>query len=1009
MSRRDSFTGQDETEFCKMSREASFFFALFHKKEDNFYEVNKYMDKIDLSYLSNPEIVGINLLDEHSSHRFFVNGKEPLLSLNGKWDFYRSSGWTDELLDYKTLAFRKCNLPRSAEMEVPEELIYSNSEYAWEGKEDLEPGEVNLKRDPVNVYRKNFSLKQLPKGKKQILRFEGFESAIYVYLNGHLVGYSTRLYVDSEFDLTPYLEEENELVVYNFRWSASSWMLDQDFWRFSGLFRDISIIGIGEIHLEDIDVKTDLVNNFKNGKLSINGSTNNVGVASISLCKGDKTLLNEEIKIEDNSFKLEKEIKNIAPWSAKEPNLYWLTIILKDENGNEETSSLEIGFSHQEIINGTVLWNGIPLLIKGVNRHEIDCHNGRATSLEDLLFDLKLLKKNNVNAIRCCHYPNDRKLYEYANRMGFFVMDECCIESHSRVFEGNYKDVSKYLPGSNPKWTKIALDRASSMYERDKNNVCIFSWSLGNESGGGNNLGKMADFFHEKDKKRLVHYEPEWFNPELTPYVDMRSYMYLPANKLEEYLISNPSKPVIECEYEHAMGNSCGNFDEYMRVFRKYPNSLGGFIWDYIDQGLYVDGKLVYGGDMNDVPNDLNFNCNGIVYSERKEGMRVSKMRTVKYMYSPLQITFEEDKIDLSLDSFYTHKDFVIYLEDYSNGNLISKEKIVWKGEKEINLPKKDIQSEHIRKIRVVNKVTKSEVLFDKPSSFAYQASEIKGEMQYITSHKYVGMRDDDLAFIFSKFGLETGLMGIELDGKEILASQARLTFYRPISDNDRGNLFAVKSSLYLGVSKWNAPVEIKDDRNGISLTYNVGDKGAKATITYSFKEGKYVDVEIHYYGVKGMPSLPCFGIDFPLKKNIKNFKFYGKGPLDSYSDRLEGESIGIYESSVENELLPYSIPQECGNHEETRFVELAINDEHSLLIEALDKPFSFKYLPNDEFEIDNANHEDELPASRKNHLTIYAAMRGIGGDDSWGADVHQKYQLSGEENYSLKFRVSVR
>ncbi len=967
------------------------------------------MDKINLSYLSDPETIGVNLLDEHSSHHFFINGKEPIFSLNGKWDFYRSSGWTDELLDYQTLAFRKCVLPRSAEMEVPEELIYSNSEYAWEGKEDLEPGGINLSRDPVNIYRKRFSLKQLAKGKRHILRFEGFESAIYVYLNGHFVGYSTRLYVDSEFDLTPYLEEENELVVYNFRWSASSWMLDQDFWRFSGLFRDISIVSIGEIHLEDIDVKTDLINKFKDGKLEIKGLVSNATKASISLCKNEKTLLNEEIKITNGSFELGREIRNIAPWSAKEPSLYWLTITLADDNDNEETSSLEIGFSHQEIIDGCVYWNGIPLLIKGVNRHEIDCFNGRATSLDDLLFDLKLLKENNVNAIRCCHYPNDKKLYEYANRYGFFIMDECCIESHSRVYEGNFTDVSKYLPGSNSKWEKIALDRASSMYERDKNNVCIFSWSLGNESGGGMNLAKMSDYFHSKDKKRLVHYEPEWFNPELTPYVDMRSYMYLPSDKLEQYLIENPNKPVIECEYEHAMGNSCGNFDEYMRVFRKYSNSMGGFIWDWIDQGLYVDGKLLYGGDMNDVPNDLNFNCNGIIYSERKEGMRISKLRTVNYMYSPLQITFDNGVANFSLDPFYSYKDFVLYLEDYSNGVLVNKEKITWKGEKALSLPNNEFDGEHLRKIRVINKANKSIVLFDEPKPFSYQAKVIESPMQYINSHRYVGMRDDEVAFIFSNSGLGTGLVGIELNKKEILASQARLTFYRPISDNDRGNLFAMKSSMYLGVSRWNAPVDVKSDEKGMTFTYLVGGTGAKATVNYIFNQGRYIDIEIHYYGVNGMPSLPCFGIDFPLKKHIEDFKFYGMGPLDSYKDRLAGENIAEYESNVNEELLPYSIPQECGNHEETRYVEFPLEDGHSLIVEALDKPFSFKYLPNDEFEIDNANHEDELPISRKNHLTIYAAMRGIGGDDSWGANVHSQYELSGEKEYSLKFRLSIK
>ncbi len=974
------------------------------------------MDSIDLHYLSNPETTGVNLLPEHSSHHFFVEGKEPLFSLNGDWDFYRSSGWTEELLDPAFLAYKKVKLPRSAEMEVPEELIYTNTEYPWEGKEDLKAGEINLLHDPVNLYRKRFRLPKNFKGERYLLRFEGFETAIYVYLNGHFVGYSTRLYVDSEFDITPYLEEENELLIYNFRWSASSWILDQDYWKMSGIFRDISLLALPALHLEDIDIKTDLIHGLKDGFLNLQGKTTGKGQAEIALCQGKKLFVHENVAIENGSFHLEKEIKRILPWSADKPNLYWLTITLFNEEGKEsETSSLEIGFTHQEIKDGVLYFNGEKLLIKGVNRHEVDSLYGHHVPLESLQFDLSLMKKNNINAIRTCHYPNEKRFYELANRMGFYVMDECCIESHGQWINSN-GDTSLWIPGSNPKWNKIALDRAQSMYERDKNNPCIFSWSLGNESAGGTNMIAEADYFHSVDKKRVVHYEPENYDPSLTDHLDMKSFMYAKPADLEKFLKTNPTRPTIECEYEHAMGNSCGNFDEYMKLFRSYPNAIGGFIWDFIDQGLYVKnprgkGKAwVYGGDENDVPNDRNFNCNGILFSERKDASRSMKLAITKNVYSPVQVNFVENEILLSLDpGFLKPSDFNLVLIEMVNGEPKAKRKLIWKGENKLPLPSASFEGEWVRKVVVFQKGIGEIASFDNSDSvFSYEAEEPRKALKKAETLRYVGYHEEGFSMVFEKYGSEPGLLGINLEGRELLVRAPRLTFWRPATDNDRGNLFCVKSSLYLGASRWNYPVNTLYKDSTLTFTYLIGALGAKAELSYHFGEGRYVDIEIRYHGAKGMPSLPCFGIDFAFKKDLKKYRYYGRGPLDSYSDAKMGTTLGIFASTPEESLLPYSVPQECGNREETRYVALPFRG-HELRFEALERPFSFHYLPYDEFQLDDAQHLDELPPSYENHLTIYGAMRGIGGDDSWGAPVHPQYELDGEKEYSLKFRLLVR
>lgn len=982
------------------------------------------MDKINLAYLTDPKLFNVNLLESHSSHKYEIEGfKHSSISLDGEWDFLRVQKWNDALLDIGSLKTQKIKVPCSAEVNFPEELMYANTEYPWEGHSDVKIGVVDLEKDPVNVYIRKFSSEELA-GKRKILVFEGFESAIYVYLNGHFVGYSERLYVDSEFDITPYLVDgENTLVVYNFRFSTSSWILDQDFWKMSGIFRSVSIRFEEDPHLVDIDVKTNLDDTYENGLLSVSGKVSGEGEAHLFLDGGE---LPEPIKVVDGQFHFEKTIEEVDAWSAEIPCLYELKIELVGEE-HAETTTMQIGFTREEVVDGQFLFNGKPVKMLGVNRHEFDMHLGRTQTDHDIKFDLENLKKNNVNAIRTCHYPNDKRFYELVNQMGFYVIDECCIESHGAWMEAMVAgDDSMWLPGDREEWRPLVHDRAESMYMRDRNNPCIFAWSLGNESAGGKLFADNADYFHSVDKKRLVHYEGECHAPALLEHLDVKSFMYKKPDELDKYAKAHPDKPVMECEFEHAMGNSCGNFDEYMDVFLNNKNCLGGFIWDYIDQLIIGKTKrsdeetTIYGGDQNDRPNCDNFVTDGIVFQDRDNFIPNPKLDIVKNTYCPLQIRFDGDNMLFSLiDPFYEPEDFIVSLKALDNGvEIYHEDNVGWTGEKSIALPKLKHNAELIFVATIRGNApfnnTNNGVFDSENSKFAYKASEPKANIKIANGFRYMGIANDKgIEYHLNKFGRYAGLDGINVFGEEILRYPPRPTFWRPLTDNDRGNHFGETSYEWLGASKFIEPstTEIgfsqkEDGSIEYVSVFNIKG-GAKVNVVYTFAKGDYVDIEMIYKGAKHMPELPCLGLDFQWNKGLEKYEWYGKGPLDTYPDTLIGGTMGVYESNICDSMLPYSVPQACGNRMQTRFVKLPYKGK-AIKIEALDKPFSFSYLPYSEFEIEAAYHMDELPPYRYSHLVIYGAMRGVGGDDSWGAPVHEKYTLSGEKDYSFKLRLSV-
>ena len=966
--------------------------------------------ELDLSKLADPKVVGDNLLPEHSSHQWSVRGKSTITSLDGEWKFFRAPSYSPELLAER-LPFKSVQVPRSAEMECPEELHYLNDSYTWEGHGDWKLGEVDLEHNPVNVYQRNF--KRPRGGERFILRFEGFEAAIFVFLNGVYVGYSERLYTDSEFDVSKLLKDDNVLRVYNFRYSSSSWMLCQDFWRFSGLFRSVSLIALPKSHLEDLSVSATLSDDYQDGLYKISGKIS--GAACYIKCRFN----GEEFVHFGRSFTFKGEVPSVAKYSPEKPYLYDASIYLLDSKNNEiERIEQPLGFRKQEIKDGVLLWNGKPLLIKGTNRHEIDYRNGRAVSLSAMKEDLRLLKKHNFNAVRTSHYPNSRAFYDLCDEMGILLMDEACIESHG-AWWNSQGDRSKWLPGDLPEWKDLVMDRVESMYKRDHNHPCIFAWSLGNESGGGSNFASAADYLHKQNDGRLVHYEGANYDPELYDHLDFYSFMYIRPEALKKHLDEKKDKPTILCEFAHAMGNSCGNFDEYMDIFRGYPNMVGGFVWDWIDQGLKVkegDGhreSFVYGGDNANLPHSGNFNCNGIIFSNRKYAEKSPKLANIGNHYCPVQISFEDDMAICHIDpGDYSPSDFTLYLTTLENGAEKACPELEFPADGKIPLPpKKEGEKEVIRLIRVEEVNGLGTGLFHEPG-FSYTPKKLERKpMKLSRGLRYGSLSDDKCEFYFGHATNYFGLQGIKFGDLQLLSGYLRPVFWRPVTDNDVANGFFANSVPYLGYSRL-SPCDLKNTYFGedsgralLHSEFTLGSSGAKAVVEYRFGEGRYIDFKISYHGVPGMPSLPCFGLDFPLIKKLDRITYYGLGKTDNYPDAKYGANPGLYEARIEEMLLPYSRPQECGYRMECRFLELPF-EGGKLVIESLGEPFGFKYLPNDEGEIQNASHSQYLPLSEKNHLGIYAAMRGVGGDDSWGAPVHPQYELDGAGEYSLQFRL---
>ena len=981
--------------------------------------------KPTLEWLANPEIYEVNREKAHSDHTYTTKDGNLRQSLNGTWKFNYTEHPDSRPADfYKTdfdvTSFDDIIVPGHIQLQGYDKPQYVNTQYPWEGHEQLVPPQIPKKRNPVGSYVKFFDVDKELLGKETFISFQGVETAIYVWLNGEFVGYSEDSFTPSEFNITPYLKEKNnKLAVEVYRYSTASWLEDQDFWRFSGIFRDVYLYAVPEIHVRDMKVIADY--DYENGNGILATELDIIGDSDyeIKLTLTDKN----GIKVyEGNTANVSASIPDIMPWSAEQPNLYTITAEISSDSEIIETAETKIGFRTFELKDGIMCLNGKRIVFKGINRHEWNAEGGRVVTEDDMLWDIRFIKQNNINAVRTCHYPNNSIWYQLCDEYGIYLIAETNLESHGTWQKMGACEPSINVPASLPEWKEACLDRARSMYERDKNHASVLIWSCGNESYCGDDIAAMADYFHEVDSTRLVHYEGVVWNRKYDHITDMESRMYAKPDEVEEYLKQNTGKPYISCEYMHAMGNSLGGMKLYTDLEDKYEAYQGGFIWDYIDQSLYKDGVLVYGGDFDDRASDYGFCTNGIVYADRTYSPKVSE---AKRLYSNIRMSLENGVLTVENRNLFTDTSgyiFKVTLE--KEGDILSAEEHrlnISAGEKDsvkIGLEVPENGGEYVLTAYAV--LAEDTIWAEKGHeiSFAQQIVKTPEITAPMTAHKAeivygdfcIGVNGEGFSMQFDK--REGGVSSLVYNGVEYITRAPKVSFFRAHTDNDTGAGYPCENAQWQIAGKCAKLLgfETKENADSLEVTFKFLAPTVPSfeyKVTYiAYFDGR-LGVKAEYDGVKGLSDMPVFAMDFKMKKQYDKFTFYGMGPDENYIDRNNGARLGLYTLTALENFTKYLNPQECGNRTGVRYVNVYEENGAGLNFTATENPFEMSVLPYNAYELDNAMHRDELPDPTYTWVRIAAKQMGVGGDDSWGAPVHKEFKINSEEAMSLEFIVS--
>ena len=983
----------------------------------------------------------------------FCRGKSSLrMPLDGIWKFSYAvnqalapAGFEKESFD--CTCWESIHVPAHIQMEGYDVPQYANVQYPWDGREELVPGEIPVRFNPTASYVKYFEVPQEMQGKEIRISFQGVESGMALWLNGSYVGYSEDSFTPSEFELTPYLKEgENKLAVQVYKWTSSSWCEDQDFFRFSGIYRSVYLYAVPSAHIEDIRVKTLFEGqDFDEATLEVVTKVSGEGKIKIRLRDGGQSLfeLEKEVTTAGNVVFQEK-VQAPKLWSAEQPNLYELEFEVSGVSGEiEEYTAQAAGFRKFEMKDNRMLLNGKRIVFKGVNRHEFSAVSGRSVSCEELEKDIVTMKQNNINAIRTCHYPDDVAIYDLCDRYGIYLIAECNMETHGTwdAYLRGVAEKSFVLPGSHEEWEGMMLDRVNSCYQRDKNHPAILLWSCGNESFGGRTIFRMSELFRELDDTRLVHYEGVFNDRSYNESTDMESRMYTKAWEIEEYLKDTEARPIICCEYSHAMGNSCGALHKYTNLAdRENSGYQGGFIWDYIDQSLYRKDRYgkeyqAYGGDFGDRPCDYHFSGNGIVYGGERNPS--PKMQEVKFDYQNLAVFVHEKDFEVWNKNLFVNADtFDAKAVLLRNGARLEEKELhlcveperrktfpipfeipAYEGEYAVTV------SFHLKKDTLWAKAG-HEVAFGQAVVAEIKASGTKARTgkepadnsapetkryTLIRGKRNFGVRGRDFEALFS---IENGLVSYRCGGKELFIRSPRPNFWCAPVDNDEGNNMPGRygqwklASLYLtmkgaGVARetalgtWydNPIVREEEDCAVITYYYKLPTvPAAECQVIYRvYGDGK-VRTTLSYDPVKELGDMPEFGMLFQCSADYDHVEWYGNGPEETYEDRKEGAKLGIYRNLVKENMAQYLVPQECGNKTGVRYAKITDRKGRGLLFTG-DK-MNFSALPYTPHELENARHPFELPEVHYTWVRVSMQQMGVGGDDSWGAPVHPEYLI---------------
>ena len=1013
-----------------------------------------------LDWLENPKVFAVNRCEAHSDHKFYADKDEMAAEttalvqcLSGRWKFAYAKNPDERIKDFYRndvccKDYADIEVPGHIQLQGYDRCQYINTMYPWDGVEALRPPHISKTDNPTASYVKYFTVEEALKGKRVFLSFQGVETAFYVWLNGRFIGYSEDTFTPSEFEITDDLcDGENKLAVEVYKRSSASWIEDQDFWRFSGIFRDVYIYAVPKVHVRDLFVHTDLDTDYSHGTLRFEAKLLGEIEGSLRAVLKDNhgRMVGQNVEALDETVSMTIDAGAVKLWSAENPYLYTLELCLMDDAGNvAELVSQPVGFRQFEMIDNVMCLNGKRLVFHGVNRHEFNAERGRAITKEDMLWDIRFLKQNNFNAVRTSHYPNQSLWYELCDQYGIYLIDEANLESHGSWQKMGACDPSWNVPGSLPEWKAAVVDRAKSMLERDKNHPSVLIWSCGNESYAGDDIAAMSDFFHERDHSRLVHYEGVFWNRDYASISDMESRMYAKPEEIESYLSSEGVKPYISCEYMHAMGNSLGGMALYSALEDKYEGYQGGFIWDYIDQAVYKteDGErhLVYGGDFDERATDYCFCTDGIVYADRRPSPKVQE---AKQLYSDIKIIVDAHTVTVENRQLFEDLSgykFVLAIE--KEGKCLKREVLkvcAAAGECAVVPYKHGLDGEAFGEYTVTvtasllkdrlyapaghevtfgQKVICIEDAADEPalSSSENNAAEntkcVSEHFRVVHGDVNVGVYGEHFSAMFSR--TEGGIVSLVYDGEEYITRTPKLAFYRALTDNDKGMGAAGRDYGWLAASMGMTfdgdSFELYETPEAVTVNVTYTSKYPESFtcgIKYTMTACGALFMEVTYPGIKGEDYIPLFGIDFKLKKSKEYFKYYGLGPDENYSDRKCGARLGVFTGSAKENMADYLIPQECGNREEVRWLEVYGKDLKGIRFEAEGTPFAASVLPYSAYELENAMHAHELPKINYTWVRLMAAQTGVGGDDSWGAPVHEQYKLKASLPMTLKFKIS--
>ncbi len=1018
------------------------------------------MRVFDYENLKNPEYFRDGRLDAHSDHRYYVSTMDMELgteefkeSLNGLWKFHYARNLKGiipgfEKTDYCCRSWDDIHVPAHIQMEGYDVPQYANVQYPWEGHDEIRPGEIPEHFNPVASYVKYFTVPDRMKGKRLFISFQGAESGLALWLNGEFVGYAEDSFTPSEFELTDYVKDgENKLAAQVFKWTSASWCEDQDFFRFSGIYRDVYLYTVPDIHVRDMKISACPDEELKNGALEVRlrmmAAENARGSARFQLVGEGKVISEEVLALEEETV-WSCTVENPALWSAEEPNLYDLTVEIFDADGNlQEIIPEKVGFRRFEMKNRVMTLNGKRIVFKGVNRHEFSSVSGRAVTEAELRKDLEVMKQNNINAIRTCHYPDASLIYRLCDEYGLYMMDETNLESHGSwdlaALTGNTEDV---VPNDRKEWMAPMLDRVESVYQRDKNHPAVLIWSCGNESYGGKVIYEMSQRFRKLDPKRLVHYEGVFNDRRYNDTSDMESQMYTPVEKIKEFLAKDRSKPFICCEYAHAMGNSCGAMHKYTDLTDTDELYQGGFIWDYIDQSIgkkdrYGKTFQAYGGDFGERPADYSFSGNGIVYGGDREPS--PKMQEVKFNYQ--NITAEVSRTEVKVinkNLFVGTGSFECRVSIARDGSVIRRTILETDvkplEEKTYGLPfaEETLPGEyavtvsfHLKEDKVWAKKG-HEVAFGQfvySEEMASAGSEISEDGAkkpvIIRSAHNIGVRGDHFEAVFSM--MYGGLVSYRFGGKEMLETIPKPNFWRAPVDNDLGNQMPVRysqwklASMYLShrpegkdlFALCSPEIEEKEKSVSVGFTYFMPTTPrTECKVTYEvFGDGR-VKTILSYDPVKELGDMPEFGMLFKFSADYDHVSWYGLGPEETYADRKMGAKLGIYQNLVKDNMAAYLVPQECGNKEGVRYAEITDAKGRGIrfAMDLENGPVSFSALPYTPHELENAVHPFELPNIHYTVVRVAKGQMGVAGDDSWGSLTHPEYLLDVGEKMEFSF-----